>query len=234
MEEKEYTENKKQSITDEELLTIYDNCLELLNTYKVTGQIDGMKKLIFHLECIKTERELVKMGINTFIYRDDIERYIDNVSKNTVKIIELERYERAIPDEIVEVIKKVKDKFDQLYIVFTDYTGEVEKKVRKERRDKDPILFGTFQNENTKAVVDRFYFLGDWEDEYCDLTLDKMVNDFKKHSNYDVVRTINTPKDIEELKNQLYQIKSSNGKFKVFNNIKFSFKKVRTFLSSKK
>ena len=142
MEEKEYTEytpseyfenvkNKKQSITDEELLTIYDNCLELLNTYKVTGQIDGMKKLIFHLECIKTERELVKMGINTFIYRDDIERYIDNVSKNTVKIIELERYERAIPDEIVEVIKKVKDKFDQLYIVFTDYTGEVEKKVRK-------------------------------------------------------------------------------------------------------
>lgn len=45
---------------------------------------------------------------------------------------------------------------------------------------------------------------------------------------------INTPKDIEELKNQLYQIKSSNGKFKVFNNIKFSFKKVRTFLSSKK
>lgn len=245
MEEKKATEytpseyfenvkNKKQSITDEELLAIYDNCLELLNTYKITGQIDGMKKLIFHLECIETERELVKMGINTFIYRDDIEKYIDDVSKNTVKIIELEHYERAIPDEIVEIIKKVKDKFDQLYIVFTDYTGEVEKKVAKERRDKDPILFGTFQNENAKAVVDRFYFLGDWEDEYCDLTLDKMVNAYKKHSNYDIVRTIKTPKDVEELKNQLYQLKPLNGKLKVSNDSKFSFKKVRTFLHGTK
>ena len=61
-----------------------------------------------------------------------------------------------------------------------------------------------------------------------------MVNDFKKHSNYDIVRTIKTPKDVEELKNQLYQLKPSNGKFKVSNDSKFSLKKVRTFLHGKK
>lgn len=84
-----------------------------------------MEKLLFHLECIEKEREIVSMGINTFVYRDDIEYYINNVASDIVKIIELERYEREIPDEIVEVIAKVKDKFDQLYIVFTDYTGGV-------------------------------------------------------------------------------------------------------------
>lgn len=168
--------DKKQHITDEDLVKVYDNCLTLLNKYKITGQTKGMKKLIFHLECIEKEREIVKMGINTFIYKDDIEKYIDNIAKDVVKIIELENYEREIPDEIIETISQVKDKFSQLYVVFTDYTGKIEQEVVKERREKDPILFGTFQDKNTRTIIDRFYFLGDWIDEYCDLTLDKMVN----------------------------------------------------------
>lgn len=120
------------------------------------------------------------MGITTFVYRDDIEFYINNVASDVVKIIDIENYEREIPDEIVDVISKVKDKFDQLYIVFTDYTGAVERQVAQERRQKDPILFGTFQEGSTRSVIDRFYYLGDWIDEYCDLTLDKMVNETKK------------------------------------------------------
>ena len=117
----------------------------------------------------------------------------------------LEKYEREIPDEIVSIIEQVKDKFDQLYILFTDYTGKVERQIEKERRQKDPILFGTFQNEKTRTVIDRFYFLGDWEDEYCDLTLDKMVNEVEASKKRNIVRTVNTPEDIEELKKQLNQ-----------------------------
>lgn len=90
-----------------------------------------------------------------------------------MKIIELERYEREIPDEIVDVIAKTKDLFDQMYIVFTDYTGKEERKIAAEKKDKDPILFGTFQDRKQKVCVDRFYYLGDWVDEYCDLTLDQ-------------------------------------------------------------
>ena len=199
----ERVKEKKNHITDEELKNVYDNCLELLNKYNITGQKKGMKKLMFHLECIEKEREIVKMGIDTFIYRDDIEDYIDNVAKDIVKIIELENYEREIPDEIVDLISKVKDKFDQLYVVFTDYTGKVEKEVKKERRERDPILFGTFQNQINRTVIDRFYYLGDWEDEYCDLTLDKMVNETEKVGKRKITRTISTPQDIEELKTQL-------------------------------
>ena len=199
----DYVKDKKNTITDEALQTIYDNVLELINKYKITGQKKGLRKLMFHVECIEKEREIVKMGVNTFIYRDDIEEYIDNVAKNTVKIIELENYEREIPDEVVELIAQVKDKFDQLDILFTDYTGKVEKQVQKERRDRDPILFGTFQDQSSRTVIDRFYFLADWEDEYCDLTLDKMVNETNYVGKRNIVRTISTPQDLAELKEQL-------------------------------
>lgn len=235
----EEIKDRKHHITDAELVKVYDNCLDLLNKYKITGQKKGMRKLMFHLECIEKEREIVKMGINTFIYRDDIEEYIDSVAKDTVKIIELENYEREIPDEIVEVVAAVKDKFDQLYVVFTDYTGKVERQVEKERREKDPILFGTFQNPSNRTVIDRFYYLGDWEDEYCDLTLDKMVNETEKAGKRNIVKTISTPKDIEELREQLSSLSEINGNFIVSATEakpkkRGLFTNIKTFLTGKK
>ena len=202
--------SKKQTISDEQLLDIYNNCLELLNKYKLTGQTRGMRKLLFHLECIEKERDIVATGFNEFIYRDDIEDYIDNIAKDVVKIIEIKNYEREIPDRIVHVIEEVGSKFDELYVVFTDYTGKVERRIEKEHRSTDPILFGTFQNEKSRAVIDRFYYLGDWEDEFCDLTLDKMVNEVKTKANRDIVHTIKTPEDIEELKAQLNMLSENN------------------------
>lgn len=234
----EQIKERKHHITDAELVKVYDNCLELLNKYKITGQKKGMRKLMFHLECIEKEREIVKMGINTFIYRDDIEEYIDTVAKDTVKIIELENYEREIPDEIVDVIAATKDKFDQLYIVFTDYTGKVERQIKKERRDKDPILFGTFQNQSNRTVIDRFYYLGDWEDEYCDLTLDKMVNETEKAGKRNIVKTIKTPSDIEELKEQLGSLSEVNSNFIITtsttNSKKSFFSNIKSVLTGKK
>lgn len=233
----EQVKERKNHITDEDLRKVYDNCLELLNKYKITGQRKGMQKLMFHLECIEKEREIVKMGIDTFIYRDDIEEYIDNVAKDTVKIIELENYEREIPDEIVNLIAKVKDKFDQLYVVFTDYTGKVERQVEKERREKDPILFGTFQNQANRTVIDRFYYLGDWEDEHCDLTLDKMVNETEKTGKRNIVKTISTPQDIEELKSQLNSLQEHNDSF-IVQEVKFKkelwFSNIKTVLKGLK
>ena len=228
---------KKQHVTDEMLNQVYDNCLTLLNKYKITGQKTGIKKLLFHLECIEKEREIIKLGVDTFVYKDDIEEYIDNVADDAVKIIELENYERDIPNEIVELIDKVKDKFDRLYVVFTDYTGKEERKIAKEKHAKDPILFGTFLNDSKRVVVDRFYYLGDWIDEYCDLTLDKMVNEYKQETGKEIRRTIKTPADIEELKDQLkgltqsttnsslYLISNEQPKKSFFSRIKSIFNK---------
>lgn len=227
---------RKQHVTDDDLKRVYDNCLELLNKYKITGQTKGMKKLLFHLDCIEKERAIVKAGIDTFIYRDDIEYYIDNVADDVVKIIDIGSYEREIPDEIVEVIDKVGGMFDQLYIVFTDYTGEAERKVEEERRSKDPILFGVFQDEKSRSVIDRFYFLGDWVDEYCDLTLDKLINESAEVGRRDIAHTIKTPQDIKELKEQLGNLVDSKDIYIVSSKPekKHFLDNVKTFLSRKK
>lgn len=240
----DYLKDKKNTITNDDLKNIYDNCLKLLNKYIITGQVKGALKLKFHLETIEKEMDIVNMGINTFVYRDDIEDYIDNVSNDIVKIIELENYEREIPDEIVEALALVKDKFSNFYIVFTDYTGKVQKQVEKERRDKDPILFGTFEDKRSGTIVERFYFIGDWEDEYCDLTLDKMVNEMKD-VNKNINHTISTPKSFDELKEQLSKLEeiSNTGAFRLNssnivevkpNQKKGIFNKVKTFFDRTK
>ena len=203
-----YLKKKKQSITDEDLKNLYNGYLSLVEKYSITGQKRVIEKLRFLADNIEKERQIVGLGINSFVYRDDVENYIDNIAKNVVKIIELENYPRDIPDHIVEVIAKTKDIFDKMYVVFTDYTGKVEREIEKERREKDPILFGTFQTSRQDSRLsgiilnDRFYFLGDWEDEYCDLTMDK----FLKEIGQEKLQKIGIPKNTEEIKEELNRL----------------------------
>ncbi|CDQ39504.1 hypothetical protein [Virgibacillus salexigens] len=223
--------DRKEKADDKMIARIYDNSLELLNKYQQTGQHKGARKLIFHLETLEKEKQVIDMGIDTFIYEDEITNYIRNVADDVVKIIELRNYEREVPDDIALAVEQVKDIFDEFYVVFTDYTGEVERQVEKERIDKDPILFGVFQKEELGVVIDRFYYIGDWEDEYCTLTLDKMVNQIKSKEKRNVEMKIKTPEDIQELKSQLNSLSASGENFRMNNDKKKSFfRKVRSFL----
>ena len=54
--------------------------------------------------------------------------------------------------------------------------------VPRAKKEKDPILFGIFGkwNENGECILasNRMYVIGDWTDEYCDLTLGRMLTEF--------------------------------------------------------
>ena len=193
----DYLKGAKNVITTDALKSSYGVFLKLAEKYNKLGQVESMKKLSFLADTLLKEEKLIEMGINTYVYKDVIEDYIENVADKTVKIVELSRYMREVPDELVDTIEKVKDIFDEFYVVFTDYTGKEERKVEKERRDKDPILFGVFKNRTN--VSDRFYFLGDWVDEYCDLTLDKMIEQYKEAKGNSPAITTEIPKNSEEL-----------------------------------
>jgi hypothetical protein len=99
--------------------------------------------------------------------------------------------------------------------VFTDYTGKTRKQVEKERQAKDPIVFGAFLNEESRTVIDRFYYLGDWEDEYCNLTLDKMVNETKDKRCVNIEIRIKTPENLDELKRQLEALEADKNRFRM-------------------
>lgn len=193
----DYLKGAKNTITTEALRKSYGAFIQLGKKYQELGQVESLKKLCFLADTLLKEEKLIELGITTFVYKDTIEDYITNVADKAVKIIELSRYMREVPDELVDTIKKSKEIFDELYVVFTDYTGVEERKVNKERRDKDPILFGVFKS-NTN-VADRFYFLGDWVDEHCDLTLDKLVEQYTATQGKTPVVETQIPQNTEEL-----------------------------------
>ena len=203
----------KNQITNEALKESYSVFIALGEKYSKTGQSESIKKLCFLADTLIKEEKLIELGITTYVYKDTVEDYIDNVADKCVKIVELSRYMREIPDELVETIEKTKDIFSEFYVIFTDYTGKETRKIEKERRDKDPILFGVFKN-NT-SISDRFYFLGDWVDEFCDLTLDKMVEQYKTKLGKSPVVETKIPQTSEELISILQSYNKKDGKTEV-------------------
>ena len=203
-----YVKEKKNHIEEEDLRQIYENALNMIKIYQITGQTKSIEKLKFLLDIIELEIPIVKAGYNQFVYRWDVEEYIDKISDDSVFIIEMKNYEREFPDEVIDKIVKAKEVFgDNLFVIYTDYTKKTQRKVAKERRERDPILFGALVKN--RVAYDRFYYICDWEDEYCDLSLDKIVNDWDKihaddkESSSIVHKTIEHGLSIEEMKKML-------------------------------
>lgn len=225
----EYFQNVKDSIksmNDDDLTKMYTAASTLMEKYQVFGQEKAEKRLAFHIKTILKEHDLLQLGINKFVYKDDITNYIDVISKKPVKIIEMKNFPREIPDDMIDVVTKTKGIFDEYYVLFTDYSeGELVKEVEKER---DPILFGGFCTKNRDIVSDRFYYLGDWVDEYCDLTLDKLIKETSK----DIVKTISIPTNKDKLISQLNAYEEKGDRYIVntpkkehfFSKIKRAFK----------
>lgn len=110
-----------------------------------------------------------------YVEEDDIVKFYEK-TKETGKFLKMtwiKNYTRVIPPEVIAQ-KKEYDKqyiFENYVILHFDKTGDAAQMTEKEKEKvKDPILFGVFRDSR------KLYFIGDWVDEYCDLTLDKFLN----------------------------------------------------------
>lgn len=200
----EYVKGLKQQVNYAEYDLIIDTALKMMEKTKITGQVSMAKKLTHQVELALRELDAAKAGFDIFVNRKDIERYIQKVEKKVIKVIELKNYSREIPDEAIDKIAKAREIFDELYIVFTDYTNKEAKKVAKARRDKDPIVFGAFKdtdesnNSNRPYLEDRFFFIADWVDEKCDLTLEQIVHDVQDSEDREITYRVSVDARDEE------------------------------------
>ena len=188
--------------SSETLQKLYQNTMKLMKKYQITGQKKGALKLYNFARLCEKELRVLDAGIDTYVERQDVDEYISKIAKKSVVIIELENYERDIPDDIVEEIARLKQNniFDAYFIVFTDYTGKERKKVEEEKREKDPILFGALKIGD--QISTRLDHIASWEDEYCDLTLDKMVKEYaKNHDNANMESKLSDFGSLDEFKN---------------------------------
>ena len=58
---------------------------------------------------------------------------------------------------------------------------------------------------------DRFYYLGDWVDEYCDLTLEKLITE----AGAEILRNIQIPEDKATLIDECNNLIENNGRLTV-------------------
>lgn len=175
---------------------------KMLAKAEATGQKDLKRRLEFRIRTLAKELELVeKHKIHAYVEKDIITEYIDKTELREVKITDLESYLREIPDEAVDIIAETRETFDDFYILFTDYTGEMAQKAKEVEVERDPILFGVFYDEQQQEPMERFYYLYDWEDEYCDLTLDKFIVEYAEISDEEVVKETTT--NISQAKKEL-------------------------------
>ena len=177
----EYFEMVKGKIHDESpdnIKLLFNTAMKQLKRYMITGQKAAAKEL--YAKCLYLEKEMsiLDKGITKYVFRNDVDHFIDDVADRCVCVVEMSEYERMIPDDIVDIVADTTDIFDTFFVVFTDYTGEKRSKVERDKREKDPILFGALLLDG--RVGPKLYYIGDWVDDFCDLTLDKMITELTK------------------------------------------------------
>ncbi|WNM50966.1 transposase [Staphylococcus phage Alsa_3] len=72
------------------------------------------------------------------------------------------------------------------------------------------------------------YVIGDWVDEYCDLTMDKLINEFAKKDKQ-VEYKIKEPLSLEELKREIYETDKSEQVEQNTKNTNNFFKKFKSW-----
>lgn len=137
------------------------------------GQIAFSEELMKKMLVLCREAEMWAVGRKIFLNREHFEQF-KNKTARPVSLTALANYARPIPERVLAEKAKCDEAklFDGYAVMHYDdgKTVKETEKQKQERREKDPILFGIVQ------YSPRLYFVADWEDEYCDLTLDDLID----------------------------------------------------------
>jgi hypothetical protein len=143
------------------------------------GQTALVEKLHSETNTVVVEKLLYANDVKKYISEEDLVSFIDKhkVPHRILKLSWIKNYARPIPQEVIDIKKTFdqKEVFDNYVILHLDLTGDSEQMTKKEKENaKDPILFGVVQGSR------KLYYVADWMDEYCDLTLDKVLEVLSK------------------------------------------------------
>lgn len=197
---------KAEYLQDEDIIKEMKYLPAQIEQLKQVGQNGLAEKLKKNIKYLFNERLLLKNGFDKYVHRKDITRYVELVKDKKVHVCELDKFPRLIPDAPRALLLKAQSLniFKDFWVVYVDYTGDsdstlTDEEKKQRAKNRDPIIFGTFESVET-GTIDKMYFICDWTDEYCDLTLDKMVKELvKDDKNYKPNVII---KDIDKYINQ--------------------------------
>ena len=149
------------------------------------GQTALFEQLFAGLNAYRMESQLLAIGMARYLEEADLVKFYKQ-SKKGMRLDWIKNFARQIPPDVL--VKKMRADdigiFDNYAVLHYDPNEKswAETEAEKARR-KDPILFGLMEGR-------RLYYVGDWMDEYCDLTLDQIADAIGKDAVKDVATEI--------------------------------------------
>lgn len=146
-----------------------------LKQAKDMGQQALIDELTAEIFNNKFESILFSEGFHNKITEEQLVHFI-KVSEKGVRLSYISNFTRPVPQEIIDIKKKADQLlvFDNYCVLYYDpelksYKQTIEEKEAERRKKADPILFGMISGSRN------LYYVADWIDEYCDLTLDEFI-----------------------------------------------------------
>lgn len=139
------------------------------------GQTALSEELLKNLITNKYEAQLYAEGYYYAVTEKQVVEFLKKTEKG-IRLSYISNFSRPIPDEIAEKIATLNELeiFDNYVVLYYDPDGEIFKETAEENaKRRDPILFGLIAGSR------KLYYVGDWIDDYCDLTLDEFVDTLK-------------------------------------------------------
>jgi hypothetical protein len=203
-----YVKSKLNKTQNKKLKSRLTKLQSLVKNAHETGQKALYEEFLRMLMVAVKESEIAACGHDVYVNEADIDKFRhivtenDQSSKNPIFFKKLEEFPRPIPAKISKVVKATQKRglFDELWVLYLDYTGEQVKSTKEKIREKDPILFGRLKYDPKK-----FYFIVDWIDEHCDLALSKFVDQLRENDEEYRASEIGdiTPEYLERIKTEV-------------------------------
>lgn len=145
--------------------------LNAIENAKKLGQTALIEKLQEEIELVKMESLLYGAGNIKTITEEQVVHFYKK-SKKGLRLDWIKNFTRIIPNKIV----KIKTKIDKLnvfdnYVILHFDPNEKAFGLTKEEKE-DPIIFGVINGSR------KLYYVADWKDKYCDLTLETLIDEF--------------------------------------------------------
>ena len=136
------------------------------------GQTALQEELIRGLITNRYESVLFAEGYYYAITEDQMVNFVTQCERG-IKLSYLKNFNRPIPQSVIDKVTKLNDLevFDNYVVLYYDPDGMIYKETALEQaKRRDPIIFGVIAGSR------KLYYVDDWVDEFCDLTLEAFVD----------------------------------------------------------
>lgn len=175
--------NSVNQIDEDGVTEVLSKYFDVIENAEHNNQVALVERIKDYVTTLNYELILSKSKFNKFISEADVVDFYNVASTNDkyktgLCLTYVKNFVKIIPKEVTD-LKKEADTlkvFDNYAVLHYDFEGNSveDTKKEKEAKKKDPILFGIIANSR------KLYYIGDWVDDYCDLTLDVIIKKLGK------------------------------------------------------